>query len=582
MLKKFRSTTQVCLALLLSLFSTNILPVAVAYADQPADNGVKVFVCKYVGTPNVNETLQTGTNPISVSSSSTGGTAVGSYFADQQGQSFVLAIDNTAPGPAGDPNSSACPPPRGPIPVPSVPVIDPCGLANAIYGVVPSGNYTFVVNPDGSITFTTNTGFVFTGNLASVTLPAPTDSGTLCPVIPITIPVPTVPVTDPCGPANAVYGTVPTGNYSVQLNVDGSITLTASVGFVFTGGLLSVTLPVPTDSGAACPVDVCPNLDGLQITVPQGMEINNDGNCVDKKITICHRTNAVVNPYNKISVSTNAADGIAGNSGGQPDHFGEHTGPIFDPETMENGDDWGDIIPPIEGVHDGLNWSELGQAIYRNDCNMPDDNEGEPDLSFDYDSVCTDEEQTEGEASVEIDNEGNAAANDLTVNLYDENNVLIDTQIVDVPANQDVEAAFTGLAQGMYTIKVYDGDTLLSTGEVEVDECGGGFIDVCPNIDGIQFVIPDSLVKDDSGNCVSDKCPLVPGVQTDTTLCPAGSGGGNVLTDTATTTRVLPATLPATGGEANLLAVVFAMITAYGATYFLQGRRQLSLSALEK
>ena len=458
------------------MFSTNILPVATAYATQPVDNGVKVFVCKYVGTPGVNEALQTGDNPISVSSNATGGTAVGSYFSDQQGRSFVLVVDSGQP----EPNVNTCPPPQGPttIAVPTVPVVDPCGLANAVYGTVPAGSYSVQLNADGSITLTANTGFVFTGGLAAVTLPAPTDSGTLCPVEPTVITVPTVPVTDPCGPANAVYGTVPAGSYSVQLNADGSITLTANTGFVFTGGLAAVTLPAPTDSNVACPVDVCPNLEGIQLTVPQGMEINNDGNCVDKKVTICHRTNAVTNPYVKISVSTNAADGVAGNSGGQPDHYGEHQGPVFDPNTEypapHNGDQWGDIIPPIEGAHGGLNWSTEGQAIYNNDCNVPSE------------------------------------------------------------------------------------------------------VDVCPNIEGIQLTVPEGLVQDNEGNCITDVCPLVPGVQTDTILCPPGQGGGHVL-GTTTTAAQLPATLPATGGEqSGPLALVLAMITAYGAAYFLQGRRQLN------
>ena len=75
----------------------------------------KVFVCKYVGQPGVDERLQTGDNPISVSVSSIPNyQGVGSYFADQQGRSFVLAVDDTPPGPAGDPGVGACPEPQGP------------------------------------------------------------------------------------------------------------------------------------------------------------------------------------------------------------------------------------------------------------------------------------------------------------------------------------------------------------------------------------------------------------------------------------------------------------------------------------
>lgn len=55
----------------------------------------KVFVCKYVGTPGVDERLQTGQNPISVSISSISGfPGVGGFFADAQGRSLVIAFDD--------------------------------------------------------------------------------------------------------------------------------------------------------------------------------------------------------------------------------------------------------------------------------------------------------------------------------------------------------------------------------------------------------------------------------------------------------------------------------------------------------
>ncbi len=115
--------------------------------------------------------------------------------------------------------------------------------------------------------------------------------------------------------------------------------------------------------------------------------------------------------------------------------------------------------------------------------------------------------------------------------------------------------------------------------------------DVCPNLDTYEIVIPAGLVKDDEGNCVTDSCPLVPGVQTDTTLCPAGGNvlsdntGGHVLEGVSTTRAVLsatlPATLPATGSSSNSLAIIFMMVTAYGAMYFFQGRRNIG-SAFNK
>lgn len=63
------------------------------------------FVCKYVGTPGVDESLQTGQNPISVAAPAVSGTAPGSFFNDAQGRSFVL-IEDTG---QAEPDASACP-----------------------------------------------------------------------------------------------------------------------------------------------------------------------------------------------------------------------------------------------------------------------------------------------------------------------------------------------------------------------------------------------------------------------------------------------------------------------------------------
>lgn len=94
----------------------------------------------------------------------------------------------------------------------------------------------------------------------------------------------------------------------------------------------------------------------------------------DGKIRICHSTDSANNPYNSIEVAVEAADGLAGNNGnGQPDHYGEHTGPVFDSEVHDQQNrGWGDIIPPIEGAHSGRNWTVEGQLIWNNDCSEPE------------------------------------------------------------------------------------------------------------------------------------------------------------------------------------------------------------------
>ena len=260
-----------------------------AFVSAPAqatgggsNDNFKVFVCKYVGTPGVDERLQTGDNPISVSVNSIPDyQGVGSYFADQHGRSFVLAVDDTPPGPAGDPDVSACPPPDNP--------------------------------PD--------------------VIQVPAEPG----------------VTDPCGPNNASWN-VPADTDTLNWELLGNGHLTVTVipeNTTFPGGATSHDFGKASDSGVMCPEE--------------------------DKVSICHATSAVANPYVTLSVPVSSVDGIAGNSGGQPDHYGEHQGPIFDPAIHENGDEWGDIIPPVPPHHTGLNWTAEGQAVYNNGCELPEE-----------------------------------------------------------------------------------------------------------------------------------------------------------------------------------------------------------------
>jgi hypothetical protein len=78
-------------------------------------------------------------------------------------------------------------------------------------------------------------------------------------------------------------------------------------------------------------------------------------------IDICHSTGSDSNPY---VVNHPAKDGdVSGHAG--------HTGPIWSP----GAETWGDIIPPFTfdgGSFPGLNWTDEGQAIYKNDCKIPD------------------------------------------------------------------------------------------------------------------------------------------------------------------------------------------------------------------
>lgn len=91
------------------LMSSGVVLLATAQGADAAP-GDKWFVCKYVDTPGEPETLQTGQNPISVSENAIPLDVVtpGASFADGQGRSVVLQLDDTPPGPEGDPGVEAC------------------------------------------------------------------------------------------------------------------------------------------------------------------------------------------------------------------------------------------------------------------------------------------------------------------------------------------------------------------------------------------------------------------------------------------------------------------------------------------
>ena len=88
------------------------------------------------------------------------------------------------------------------------------------------------------------------------------------------------------------------------------------------------------------------------------------------KITICHATSSETNPYTSPTVDIASAGYPDGSSG----HAGHGRDGVWYPGAKADGFDWGDIIPPYDYGdfhYDGLNWTEAGQAIYRNDCNFP-------------------------------------------------------------------------------------------------------------------------------------------------------------------------------------------------------------------
>ena len=174
---------------LAAIFAVVVPVTLISVGSSPAngdpDPGKKVYVCKYVGTPGVDERLQTGQNPIEVSVnaaelSSWDGQSFG-VFVDAHDRSYVLGFVPMTP----EPTAADCPGPDNPpdeetIPVPELAELDPCGPDNAVYGEVPPGNYSVTRNEDRSITLVANDGYVFDGGETTVTLPVPDDSNEQC------------------------------------------------------------------------------------------------------------------------------------------------------------------------------------------------------------------------------------------------------------------------------------------------------------------------------------------------------------------------------------------------------------------
>lgn len=95
------------------VMSSGVAMIATAHSAN-AEGEAKYFVCKYVGTPGVDEVLQTGDNPISVAASAIGEdpVTVGSYFKDGQNRSYVLVEDTgqAEPSPTECPTTVVTPP----------------------------------------------------------------------------------------------------------------------------------------------------------------------------------------------------------------------------------------------------------------------------------------------------------------------------------------------------------------------------------------------------------------------------------------------------------------------------------------
>lgn len=171
------------------------------------------------------------------------------------------------------------------------------------------------------------------------------------------------------------------------------------------------------------------------VSISQASIVAASRNGTDHTITICHRTKSMSNPYVQITVDKASADG----TGGRGDHYLNHTGGVWTPDSAKG--DWGDIIPPIEGVHAGRNWTEEGQAIWENGCkpqsvdalNVGIDEEGDTDEDEDgvpdVVDIDDDNDKTPDAADSDDDNDGVTDSQDPD----DDNDGIPDTQDGDTP-----------------------------------------------------------------------------------------------------------------------------------------------------
>ena len=96
--------------------ATGALALSSASSATADEHNQWVYVCKYVGTPGVDERLQTGQNPILVSVNAIDGPPViGAPFMDGQNRSVVIAYGEPGGGQEGEPEP-VCPPELPPPP----------------------------------------------------------------------------------------------------------------------------------------------------------------------------------------------------------------------------------------------------------------------------------------------------------------------------------------------------------------------------------------------------------------------------------------------------------------------------------
>jgi hypothetical protein len=179
------------------------------------------------------------------------------------------------------------------------------------------------------------------------------------------------------------------------------------------------------------------------------------------KVTICHRTNAVQNPYVRETVALSSVDGNLGDDHGQGDHFAEHKGPVASSEAVaqalkDDDQKWGDIIPP-NPAGTSLNWDADGQAIYANDCNYVTP---PPPPVLDPTATITPGTCDKPDTTVLLDNTQSTGAVTFDVNGTSYQVAAGESQSIDL-----------GSFAGTVTVTVQGGEGALATADISYDNC---------------------------------------------------------------------------------------------------------------
>lgn len=144
----------------------------------------------------------------------------------------------------------------------------------------------------------------------------------------------------------------------------GNASYIIGIAFLIAALLASAIPPQSVIAGKELNKDVCPNIEGIQENLPEGMQLDNNGNCElippppEKKVTICHIAGQADNPANFVilNLPLQALNG----------HFYENGTPKAEHEEdffINNSDDEARCAPPspptdfcpnIDGIQEAL------------------------------------------------------------------------------------------------------------------------------------------------------------------------------------------------------------------------------------